>query len=439
MTICTDRTHLMSAEQQAIWMDDLLHPARPRFKEAWVWDVEGTLDADTLALAFDDVVQRHQSLRTALVIRDGRPTTVTEPAVQLDTAIFGVNDSCPGIDEVLAMPLPVDRAPLVRVTILQHTARRSCVIASWHHAAVDGWSMGLLARDLSAAYRQRLAGVLPNWPQPAGCAGCWAAEQARQMSRLISESADFWRQQLADVRAASRFEGESVTDVDPVPGAKLHFSFSAAQSAALERTARSLRCGTFVLMVTAMAASLWSRTGQRSVVIGCPVSRRGSAETAEVVGCLTDVTLLVLHIDPAATLRQNLLAIRAVVWETLEHSAVPLQTLRESLGRQQVPLPDVVIGFDDVSNEVELPGLSVHPLPFDDGTAKYGVFCEVVRGTPLSGSWQYRADQYSPQQAREHACTFRQMLVATTERIDDQTSDIGATGHAAHKGDLTCF
>ncbi|MDQ2958639.1 MAG: condensation domain-containing protein [Actinomycetota bacterium] len=451
MTGCDRDSHPMSPEQQAIWVDDLLHPVRSRYQEAWTWQVEGPLDVPALAAALNDVVQRHPALRGTLLMPEALPVMVIEPDARLHTEVLDAATG-PSITDLLARPLPLDQAPLVRATVLRSSDLLHQVVVSWHHAVVDGWSMGLLARDVSLAYRHRLAGEPPDWPEPAGCAGCWATERAEQLPQLIGRATDFWRGQLSNAGPVSRFEGNPVADTDPVPGHVLRFAFDQEQSLAIEQAGRSLRCGMFVLMVTALAAAIWSLTGSETSLIGCPVSRRGAPGSTEIVGCLTDLALLALRLDPQASVRQNLRTVRDLVWETMEHSAVSPQTLRESLGRAQVPVPDIVIGFDDVGTEVELPGVRVRRLPWgvpaeptdlgepvgvasgqviEDGTAKYGIFCEVVQDCPLRGVWHYRADQYDARQSRQQLAAFRHWLVAIAERPDETlaaAAGISATG-----------
>src|SRR6185295_3516811 len=197
----------LSFAQERLWLIDQLEPGSPLYNVAAALRVEGPLDSRVLALTLGEIVRRHEALRTVFAARAGAPVQVIQPAEPFGLSVVDLSGLPEGAREdrvpVLAAaeagrPFDLARGPLLRATVLRLDERDHAVLLIMHHIASDGWSMGVLVREVAAlypAFAARRPSPLPELPVQYADFAVWQRSWLR--GEVLERETAFWRQQLA--------------------------------------------------------------------------------------------------------------------------------------------------------------------------------------------------------------------------------------------------
>ncbi|MFI8325545.1 amino acid adenylation domain-containing protein [Streptomyces sp. NPDC085529] len=401
----------LSYAQQRLWFLSRTQP-NPSYNIPLALRLRGTLHPDALRRALDDVLGRHEALRTRFPESgDGAPRQEILPAEQAPIAWEAVTTGPDGVDAALAgaarhvfdltTELPV-RATLFTVASDHHVLLLVC-----HHIAADGWSLGPLVRDLAAAYTARAAGREPAWPELPVQYADYTLWQQDVLGReddpesVASRQLGHWRQALADLPE------ELVLPADrPRPAVPSHrgdavpLTLGADAHRRVVELARS--CGATVFMVCQAAlAGLFTRLGAGTdIPLGTPVAGRTDEALDELVGFFLNTLVLRTDTSGDPTFRALVRRVRATDLEAFAHQDLPFERLVEELNPARSlarhPLFQVMLVQKDASgpggSPADWPGLHVDTLPIGTGTAKFDLTVGIeerydAEGRPAGLDW----------------------------------------------------
>src|SRR6185369_10834910 len=275
----------LSFAQQRLWFIDQLEPGSPLYNMPVALRVEGPLDAGVLALCLGEIVRRHEVLRTVVSVRDGAPGQVIRPAEPFLLPVVDLSDlearhALALAREEALRPFDLAGDPMLRGVLLRLADSGETgdhVLAlTLHHIASDGWSMGILVREVAALYAAFAAGLpspLPALPVQYTNFAVW--QHSWLHGEVLENEIDFWRRQLAGLPPLL----ELPTD-RPRPAAQSYRGASrpVRLPAALTRQAAALarREGAtlFMVLLAAFQALLARTSGQDDIAVGSPVSGR---------------------------------------------------------------------------------------------------------------------------------------------------------------------
>ncbi|KYO55374.1 non-ribosomal peptide synthetase [Tistrella mobilis] len=327
-------------------------------------DLAGPLDVDRLAAAFGQIVARHLPLRTAILAVDEQPRAVPQPVpAPWPLPVLPVADEAAAgrlARELAAQPFDLASGPFLRTHLLQFSAERHRLIVVLHHVAADGWSMGVLIRELQDLYAGRIPAPLSvDYPAT-----------ARRGAALTGRDLAFWRDRLAGLpppqAVPGRPERETVTEAaDPV----VVVALPAAATGGLEAQARRAGVTPFMMLLTAaqiLFARLW---GTRDFALGTPVANRPDPASEALIGFLVNTVVLRSSLVQADDRLDRLLAqVKADTVAALAHQALPFDRLVEALDVARSgtdnPLFRVLVAWQpgDLATP-DLAGLEVTPRP----------------------------------------------------------------------------
>jgi amino acid adenylation domain-containing protein len=391
----------LSFAQQRLWFLHQLEGPSATYNMPLVLRLNGELDADALRAAVDDVVARHESLRTIFVVDDGEPRQkITDIGdVQVPWQVRRLPED--RLDEVLreAVRYRIDLAselPL-RVKLFQTGIREHVLLILLHHIAGDGWSMAPLARDLSVAYRARCAGRAPDWtPLPVQYSDYTLWQQELLGDRDDAKSAfarqlSYWRQRLAGLPETI----ELPTDRPRPPvaswrGEMLGCEFDEPLHRKVVQLAR--RTGTTVHMVLqASLAVLLTRLGAgHDIPIGTPVAGRTDVLLHDLVGFFVNTWVLRTDTSGNPSFNQLLGRVRDAYLEGYENQDIPFESLVEALNpvRSNAYHPLFQISLvlqNNAQAKFELPGLNAETKLIGTGTARFDLFFSLDEQLDSSG------------------------------------------------------
>ncbi len=306
-----------------------LETARPGAAiDQWHWRLTGTVDAAALRAAFEHTAAMHAGLRTEFLGAGlAEPVQVVRPRVSIPLDVVRIADDS-AFDALLAADrakgLPIDRAPLMRLTLVEHAGAPARLIWTHHHLQVDGWSWPLLLAQVSAAYR-----AITRGEQPPALRGASIREYLQWYRSVdLAPSRRFWQEYLTGVtqptavssqaRGSAVFAERTVTLADDV-------------TAALQALARRLRCPLNALVQAAWAIVLSRRTGSDDVVFGATFSGRPAElpDVESIIGAFINNLPVRVRLDAGASFEHLAAALQAQAIALGEHQHLPLREIQE--------------------------------------------------------------------------------------------------------------
>jgi amino acid adenylation domain-containing protein len=390
----------LSSAQRRMWFLDQLSPHSAAYNIPLAWRLHGDLDTTALGDALRDVADRNPVLRTGYAAENGQPVPVLRPAA--DLRLRRGTGRQGWLDAESARPFALDAGLPIRAAIAQTGPQTHELAVVVHHIAADGWSIGLIADELSAAYAARIAGrCLPAptaIPYPQAARRQELALDGDRLARGIA----YWRERMAGAPPALRLPAEWQRPPEPGPGGRIWSTDLPPElSEHVRRTAAAERATPFMVLLAGFAAACSRWTAAEDIVLGTAVAGRDAPELARVIGCFVNslpVRLRVPARDPGLELIRR---VRETLLHDLEHADVPFERLVDEAraGRQApgAPLFEIMAVAGNVPRRgLDLAGVEAVQLPADPGAAKLDLSLSVddVAGhTELA--FTYRTELFS--------------------------------------------
>ncbi|MFH8336865.1 amino acid adenylation domain-containing protein [Streptomyces sp. AM6-12] len=426
-----DRTRPLplSFAQERLWFLDRTSDRGDSYLLWYCLRVRGGLERAAWQQALDDLVARHEVLRTALTESDGRPVQrVCDPmGVPLHwEAVPDGPDAESRLEAVRRRAVTLatrrfelDRPPLLRAGVWELADDDHVVLLALHHAVTDGWSQGVLLDELAHHYAARRAGraaQLPPLPVQYGDFAVWQRERAEN-GGLDSQLA-YWEESLAETPVL-----ELPTD-RPRPaaftgrGGAVEIDLPAGLVHRVDAFARERGATRFMVLLAAAQAVLARWSGQTDVPVGTPVAGRGRLELEPLIGFFVNTVVLRTDLSGRPTFAGLVDRVREVVLGAFDHQEVPfeqvVERLRPARDLSRNPLFQVMVDVQDASTGgAGLPGLdtSVFQLPW--GSAKFDLTATfVVRPGGFALNVEYAADLFEPATATRFARHVGRLLEA---------------------------
>ncbi|WP_404370386.1 non-ribosomal peptide synthase/polyketide synthase [Corallococcus coralloides] len=421
----------LSFAQQRLWLVDQLEPGSATYNLFLALRVEGALDVPALEKAFASLIARHEALRTVFVSREGQPVQVILPTgpFALETVELGAVPEeavARRLREEALRPFDLERGPLLRAALLRLDATTHVLWLNMHHIVSDGWSMGVLVRELTALYGAHVAGQpVPLPPLPVQYADFATWQRAWLKDEVLEHHLAYWRRQLAGVPPLLELPTDRPRPrlLSPV-GAQVPVQLPEALSQALQALCQREGATLFMGLMAAWQALLSRYAGQEDIPVGSPIAGRTREETEGLIGFFVNTLVLRARVDPKSSFRELLGQVRATTLAAYEHQDAPFEKLVEELHPQRSlshsPLFQAVLALRDAPPQPQsLPAgrdgstLRLLPMEQSEQTTPFDLTLSLVR-TPqgLRGALSYRADLFNPSTALRMMDHLRTLLEA---------------------------
>ena len=376
----------LSAAQRRLWFLDRLQAGTAAYHIPVAWRLRGPIDLEALTGSLTAVVERHQVLRTRIAEVDGQPRGELGSAAEFHVEHASVPDE-QALDSRLAelsrRPFDLAADLPIRATLLEVVGTDVSVLALVvHHIAFDGWSVGVLAQEVSANYTVRLKGE--GRPLPALVAQ-YADTVPDPYAEPDPERVSYWRERLAGTPQTLALPLDRARPAQPSGRGAIHgFALAAPLADRVRALAAAERTSTFTVLLAAFAAAAAGWTGADDVLVGVPVANRDHPLTQDLIGCYINTVPVRITVDPTSTGRQLVHRLRAALLDDLEH-ALDFEQLVDAIGAERSrAVPPLVqalfVAADTREGALRLPGLDVSPVPIDPGAAKLDLSVSVDTG-----------------------------------------------------------
>ncbi|HEX2223726.1 MAG TPA: condensation domain-containing protein, partial [Thermoanaerobaculia bacterium] len=441
----------LSFTQEWMWFVDQLDPTGASPVSLLAVRLQGRLDGAALERALGEVTRRHEVLRTTFPVVGGRPVQKVAPPApfvlpRVDLAALPEDAREAESDALLAAEvrrrLDLEYGPLMRALLTALGPEDHLLVLPLHHILVDGWSMGLLTRELAALYAAFQRGEpspLPPLPVQYADFAVWQRESLLRGENLEALLA-YWTERLAGDPPALELPGARQGEVATLRSDRVPLSLGAGLSAAARRLAREQGVTLYTALLAAFQALLCRTTRQTDIRVGSSIANRNGPEIEDLIGYF--VNTLVMRGDLAGnpTFHGLLGQLKEVVLGAYAHQDLPFTRLVEALrpdrAAGRTPLFQVMLILQNTPvRPLEVPGagLTLTPVESQVEIATFDLTLVLSEGEALSGWLWFNRDLLDPAAAAHLGERFRLLLEGAAADPGKRLSEISLLTEAERR------
>ena len=329
--------------QEQLWFIDKFAPGLPTYNIPHALRLSGPLDHPALKRTLSALTRRHEALRTRLVTSDnGRPVQAIDPAQPVALDVADLSGFEPGkqdarlrelINAEAVRPFDLAAGPLLRTSLVRLASDEHVLIAVFHHTVFDGWSAGVLVRDLAALYAGEVTGEpsgLAELPVQFADYAVW--ERDRLQGLVLAELESYWREAMAGFETVQFPTDRPRPVIDSFAGWLAERITDATLLAELREVGRREGTTLFATLMAGLLALLHRYTGQSDLVVGTVSANRGRAELAPLIGFLVNTLPIRADVSGDPQFTQLLARVKEAVIGAFAHQDLPFGKLVNTLG-----------------------------------------------------------------------------------------------------------
>ena len=426
----------LSFAQRRLWFLDQLEPNSPLYNIASAVRLTGALNVTALEQSLNQIVRRHESLRTTFVAKDGHPVQVIAPELTVPLPVVDLHSLSEAEREAEALQLAIEEAqrpfdlakgPLLRTTLLRLDEEDHILLLTMHHIISDGWSMGVFVREMGALYEALSQGrpsPLPELPIQYVDFAQWQRKwlQGEELERQLA----YWKEQLAGLPPLLELPTDRPRPaVQRYQGAHHSFALSKSLSQALESLSQEEGATLFMTLLAAFQTLLYRYTGQEDICVGTPIANRTRAEIEGLIGFFVNTLVLRTDLSGDPSFRELLRRVREVALGAYAHQDLPFEMLVDELqparDMSHSPLFQVMFVLQNAPVQaLELSELTLSPVETENGIAKFDLTLMMEeRPEGLQGTVEYNTDLFDAATIERmvgHFQTLLEGIVADPDR-----------------------
>ncbi|MFQ6030541.1 MAG: amino acid adenylation domain-containing protein, partial [Dehalococcoidia bacterium] len=387
-----------------------------------------------------EILRRHEVLRSSFQLHEGSPVLVIAPA-ELELVPVDLQDLPAQQREEEARhratqeyqrPFDLSQGPLFRGVLYQLEAEHFLLVLVVHHIAFDGWSQGVMTRELSQLYQAFSSGLpasLADLPVQYADYAQWQRDYLQ--GEVLEEQLAYWRNQLGSNLTTL----ELPTDRPRPPtqsysGSTHYFELPTELASELNALGREQGATLFMVLLAAFQALLHRYSRQEDIVVGSPISGRNQVETEELIGCFINTLVLRTDLSGNPTARELIQRVRNVTLDAFDHQELPFEKLVEELHPERDlsrnPLFQVMFTLHNAPvQELELAGLAVEPVRFEESSAQVDLSLGVTETAgKLKASFNYSTDLFDADTVEGLGGHFRRLLESIVQNPDQRVLDL---------------
>ncbi|OPG79861.1 non-ribosomal peptide synthetase, partial [Pseudomonas ogarae] len=447
-TLSRDDALPQSLAQNRLWITWQLDPASHAYNIPGALHLRGELDEDALRASFQQLIERHESLRTRFLERDGVALQQVDPAGEFKLRVIDLGDLPADSREArarqvredeAATPFDLEKGPLLRVSLLRLDEDDHQLLVTLHHIIADGWSMNVLVEEFSrlyaAASQGQVAG-LASLPLQYADYGSWQRQWLAQGE--AEHQLSYWKQQLGVEQSVLVLGTDHPRSAQRQRSAARHsLRLDKGLGEALRHVAQAHDATPFMLLLAAFQALLQRYTGQSDLRIGVPNANRPRLETQGLIGFFINTQVLRGQVDSRQPFAALLAQAREATLGAQAHQDLPFEQLLEAFpeAREQ-GLFQVMFNHQqrDLSALRRLPGLLAEALPWHSREAKFDLqlHSEEDRNGRLTLSFDYADELFEAATIERLAAHYCNLLRAVCTDPQQAIGDVPLLGADEH-------
>ncbi|WP_373528142.1 amino acid adenylation domain-containing protein [Nostoc sp.] len=427
----------LSFSQQRLWFIHQLDKQNPFYNGIVQLRITGAINVAALEQSFNEIICRHEALRTVFPTVDGLAVQKIIPILTISILVVDVEGLDAGqiqqlVTQEVQRPFDLSIAPLVRVSLLRQAVESHLLVLTMHHIITDAWSMEIFFKELAVLYDAFTKGQPNPLPELTIQYADFALWQRQCLTQQIQQKQlEYWKQQLAGAPPLL----ELPTDYPHPPvqtfsGSTRRFQIDKDLSSQLITFSQKSGVTLFMTLLTAYAVLLHRYSGQDDICIGSPFANRNRQELESLIGFFANTLVLHTNLADRPSFHELLGRVREITMEAYAHQDYPFEMLVEALQPQRdlshTPLFQVTFILQDISTSpVDLSGLTVTSLPTETTTTKFDLTLLVENtAAGLVSVWEYNTDLFSASTIERMAGHFQTLLAGIVANPEKKISQL---------------
>ena len=430
----------LSFAQERLWFLYHLFPEIPAYNVPLIMRLRGVMHIPALQKSLQALIDRHETLRTcfptiddqpAQVIRDDCPIPLLEhnlknlPEAERETAVDKL------IEEEIQRPFDLTNGPVIRAALLRMADQDHILLITLHHIVTDGWSRGIIQRDLSALYNAQVLQQTPELPALPIQYVDFAHWQRQWLTgEVLEDQLSYWRTHLAEVSTLRLPTDRPRPPVQTHSGASFTFQLSKSLTQDLQALSRQSEVTLAMTLLAAFQALLGRYTGQTDIAVGTPIANRTRPDLENLVGFFVNSLVMLTDLSGDPTFRELLGRVHSVALGAYEHQDLPFEKLVAELQPERDfsrnPLFQVVFAFQNVPRETAaFHGLTIRPMANNITTTRMDLECFVWEiNEELEVLLVFNTDLFDRDTIERFGTHFQKVLTEVVRDPDQAISDV---------------
>ncbi|SRR5579883_3433341 len=430
-----------SFAQQRLWFLDQLAPGSSSYNILAAVRLTGCLNLTALEQTFNEIVRRHETLRTTFVMVEGQPMQAIAPNLTIHIPVIDLRhlESCDRQTQAQQLatqearhPFNLTTGPLLRVTLLQLDEAEYVLLLNLHHIVADGWSVGVLLKELGTLYEafvEDRRSPLPELPIQYADFAEWQREWLQGLgsngTSPLQTQLDYWQKQLDGLSVLNLPTDRPRPAVPNYRGSQQFIELPSSLTQALNQLSQKQGVTLFMTLLAAFNLLLYRYTQQEDIAIGSPIANRNRSEIEGLIGFFVNSLVLRTNLWGNPTFKQLLYRVREVTLGAYAHQDLPFEKLVDQLHPKRDlshhPLFQVVFSLQNTPIQaLELPGLTLSLFEFNSKTAKLDLEFHLWQDSQsLKGQVVYSTDLFNDStitRMLRHFQTLLESIVANPEQ-----------------------
>lgn len=451
LPVAREKDFPLSYAQQRLWFLDRLEPDSPTYNIPGAIRVSGSLDVALIEKSLNEIVRRHEALRTSFNEVHGRPCQVVTPELELKLIVLDLSQLDVREREREAMllaveearqPFDITKAPLMRTRLLRFAEDDSLLLLTLHHIISDGWSVGVFLNEFITLYEAFSSGKPSPLDELPIQYGDYAAWQRQYLSgEVLERQLSYWKQQLGwDVPTLQLPLDRPRRPVRSSRGARQPIRLPARLTRALDDLSRREGVTLFMTLAATFNVLLHRYTGQSDIIIGSPIANRNRLEVEKLIGLFLNMLALRTDLSGDPSYLELLSRVKGVTLEAFSHQDLPFERLVEELALERDVNRSLLFQVMFVLQNAPMPklnirGLTLSLVDIDWGTAKFDLTLNLSQGVRgISGYFEYNTDLFEPSTIERMVVHFENLLASVVENPKQRISQLTLlTGTERHQ------
>jgi amino acid adenylation domain-containing protein len=431
----------LSFAQTRLWFLDQLEGGSSTYNIPTALHLIGSLQVTTLEIVVQEIVRRHEALRTNFEMVNGSPIQIIHPNPKVNMQVVDLQDFTEVEQSVQVQQLITQEAarsfnlahdPLLRVTLLKLGENSHVLLLVMHHIVSDGWSMTVFIRELSALYQSFSKGVpspLPELPIQYADFTIWQRQWLQ--GKVLETQLNYWKQQLAGAQPLLELPTDRPRPpVQTFRGGTQSFQLDRDLTQKLKRLSQQSGTTLFMTLLAAFVTLLSRYSNQSDIIVGSPIANRNRGEIESLIGFFVNTLVLRIQCAGNPSFEQLLQRVQQVALDAYAHQDVPFEQLVEVLQPERSlsynPLFQVMFVLQNVpAGKLELPGLLITPLEIENFPSKFDLILSIKETEQeLKGEWRYNSDLFDATTIERMVGHFQTMLAGIVANPQQRVSEL---------------
>jgi amino acid adenylation domain-containing protein len=330
----------LSFAQQRLWFLDQLKPESADYNMPGVVRLQGNLDVSALEKTLNEIVRRHEILRTSFRSSEGQPVQVIKDNLAINLPIVDLRPSADGerhawqmVAEEVQRPFDLKNGPLIRARLLRLTDDTHLLIVTMHHIVCDGWSKGLLTKEMTELYEAFLHTTPLALVEPAIQYADYAIwQRAWLQGEVLDEQLNYWKRRLSGTLPVLELPTDHPRSlVLGTKGETYPFTIPQDLFEALSKLSRREGATLFMTLLAAFKVLLYRYTGLTDIIVGAPIANRSRVEAESLIGFFANTLALRTDLSGAPSFAELLERVKQTAFEAFQHQDLPFEKVVEEL------------------------------------------------------------------------------------------------------------